>query len=338
MSNEIDTQGRSLDVLPIPPARRSVQNDSVQRAPGQYQARRPAAWVFWLYLLIIASIEAMTVLSYLQLGLLLYACLLIAFTLHSGLGDSDESRKLALALALVPLARMIALSLPLIELPQAAWYPAVALPMLVAAWVVMHQAALPFQIIGAHRRNRIFHLMMISGGLGLGALAYAVFQPRAILAPFAVEPPLVLALVVGMVFLAGFTEEIIFRGLVQKLSGPLMGRWSLLYSALVFAVLHIGYLSVWAVVFALLIGLLFAQIVHWSGSVLGVALVHGMASVTQLLLMPYLIRSVSGSYAAVPWLVALGMTSTNLVILFLVLMFFSLSLVLIVLGYLCALP
>ena len=43
----------------------------------------------------------------------------------------------ALALTLAPLIRVLSLSLPLFRFPQAAWYPIVAIPLLLAAWVII---------------------------------------------------------------------------------------------------------------------------------------------------------------------------------------------------------
>ena len=48
------------------------------------------------------------------------------------MGRAEGERKLALALTLAPLIRILSLALPLARFPQAAWYPLVALPLLLA--------------------------------------------------------------------------------------------------------------------------------------------------------------------------------------------------------------
>lgn len=253
------------------------------------RAPRDPLWVFWVYIVIIATIEAGTALTRPQFGLTLYAGLLVLLTLHSSMGRSDDGRKLALALTLVPLIRMLALLLPLLDLPIVTWYPVVAVPMLLIVSVVVYQTRLPIRTLGLQSTQRALHLMMISGGFGLGAVLYGLRFSQT-----AVDPidwgPFVLPMVL-LVMLAGFTEEIIFRGLVQTIAGRLMGPWSLIYGAVLFAVLQIGYLSISLVLFALVLGLLFAQIVSWSGSLLGVALVHGMMNVTALIFLPILDES-----------------------------------------------
>jgi hypothetical protein len=269
-------------------------------------------------------------------GLVLHALLLVVLTLHSGLGRSDESRKLSLALTLVPLIRLLALSLPMMKLPLATWYPLIALPMLVATWLVVQQSGLPHHRVGLHSTRKVFHVMMMSGGLGLGALKYVVFYPVTLVEPFTGSDLAWLSLL--LIFLAGFTEELIFRGLLQATALPVMGRWALLYSAAVFAVLHIGYLSIPVVVFAFFIGLLFAQIVRWSGSILGVALLHSTIDLTQVMVLPSALHIDTAINPMAAWLFSLSMITPGVILLLLALMTAGLAIVLMVLGYLSALP
>jgi uncharacterized membrane protein len=67
----------------------------------------------------------------------------------------------------------------------------------------------------------------------------------------------------------------------------------LLYVSVLFGVMHIGYLSVVDVVFVTCVGLLFAHIVRWGGSILGVTLAHGVTNATLFILMPYLTTQAS---------------------------------------------
>ncbi len=299
----------------------------------QREVPRAPIWPFWLYLLLVATIEATTILTHPRVGLVLYTGLLLGLTLHSGLGSRDETRKLALALTLVPLIRMLALALPLMQLPQTSWYPIVAVPLLLVSWVVVRQAGLPAVSVGLQAHNRTFHLLMVSGGLGLGALQYAVFQSADVSIPFGWG--WLLLPLAGLMLLTGFAEELVFRGLLQTLAGRLMGRWALLYGAVAFAVLHIGYLSGLVVLFAFCVGLLFAFIVRASGSILGVSLVHGTANIFHFILLPLFFQATTTAQGSPRWLVMIGTVNPVLVLLALVVMAGGLSALLLVLGYLC---
>lgn len=299
-------------------------------------ANHTATWVFWVYLLAIATIEALTLLYHVWAGLVLHTLLLVILTLHSGLGRNDSARKLSLTLTLVPLIRLLSLSLPMLRLPLSSWYLLISLPMLLATWVVVQQTGLPRQVLGLHSPRKVFHVMMMSGGLGLGALKYLVFQPLPLAEPFTETRLLWLYLL--LIFLAGFTEEVIFRGLIQAAAWPVMGHRALLYSAAVFAVLHIGYLSVPVVLFAFFVGLLFGQIVRWSGSILGVALLHSTIDLTQVMVLPSALHIDTAINPMAAWLFSLSMITPGVILLLLALMTAGLAIVLMVLGYLSALP
>jgi high-affinity Fe2+/Pb2+ permease len=72
-------------------------------------------------------------------------------------------------------------------------------------------------------------------------------------------------------------------------------------------VLHIGYLSVVDVVFVTLVGLVFAYIVMWGRSLLGVTLAHGLTNTTLFVIMPYLTQQAPPEVAAAaPWVMVAG--------------------------------
>jgi membrane protease YdiL (CAAX protease family) len=300
--------------------------------PAQRSNTRVMVGFFWCYPLALAAIEAAAALTHPPVGLLLHGVLLFGLMLHSMLGRRDETRRLALALAPLPLVRMLALALPLMDVPPRAWYPLLALSLFGAAWVVVQQAGLSAARLGLDVRRRAFQLLMITGGPGLGAVQYALFP----LPPLHIGAGSTLLLLGGSILLASFAEELLLRGLLQQTALPLMGQRALLYGAVIFAVLHIGYLSVPVVVFAFLVGLLFAWVVHLSGSLLGVALVHSTASITHLLVLPFLIDTVAHAASPPLWVNLLAVLTPGLILLLLALMAVSLGLVLLLLADLCA--
>ena len=66
-----------------------------------------------------------------------------------------------------------------------------------------------------------------------------------------------------------------------------LGRFGLLYVALLFAVLHIGYRSVLDVVFVFGVALLFGWVAEATWSLLGVTLAHGVTNIVLFLIMPF---------------------------------------------------
>jgi membrane protease YdiL (CAAX protease family) len=262
-------------------------------------------WLFWGYLLFVAGAELVTTVFDPSAGMILHALLLVMLVIHGTLTERGIERHLAIALIPAPLIRLLSLSLPLNQLPQIAWYPATAAPLLVATWVVIRQAGLSRQILGLRVGSWPLQLLLASGGFLIGAFEYLILHPAPLLTTLSWDTLWLPAL--SLVLFTGFTEELIFRGLLQSVARPVLGRWALVYVSLLFGVLHIGYFSVLDVVFVSLIGLLFAYIASWSGSLLGVTLAHGLANITLFLLVPYIVANPSSLAAAVmPWFILVG--------------------------------
>jgi len=85
----------------------------------------------------------------------------------------------------------------------------------------------------------------------------------------------------------GFVEEFIFRGVLQRSAVEAFGGWGVIYVSLLFAILHIGFLSWIDVVFVFVIALFFGWVVKKTGSLLGVTLSHGITNIVLYLVVPF---------------------------------------------------
>ncbi|MDQ3809508.1 MAG: CPBP family intramembrane metalloprotease, partial [Chloroflexota bacterium] len=125
-------------------------------------------------------------------------------------------------------------------------------------------------------------------GLPLGATEYLILRPAPVV-PDLNSRDVVLA---GLILLVctGFLEEVLFRGVLQATARQVLGgAWGMVFVSALFAVLHIGHLSAVDVVFVFAVGLAFAWLVAWSGSVLGVTLAHGLTNILLYLFMPLVV-------------------------------------------------
>ncbi len=85
----------------------------------------------------------------------------------------------------------------------------------------------------------------------------------------------------------GCMEEIIFRGILLKAADDYLGKThSLIYASFIFSVLHIIHYSFLDVVFVFGVALLFIFFVRRTGSLLGVALAHGITNIVLYLVLP----------------------------------------------------
>jgi membrane protease YdiL (CAAX protease family) len=253
-------------------------------------------WLFGSYLFLVGIAELLLAMADAQIGLAIHALLLLALTLHAGLGRDADGRKLALALTLPPLLRILSLALPLASLPQLAWYPVVSAPLLLSALIVIRQLRMSRAELGLRPGNPLIQLMLMGGGLGIGAAEYVLLGSPQLVVAFSWNAITLLAVI--LLIFTGFVEELIFRGLLQAAALPALGRWALVYVALLFAALQIGYLSAPAIAFAFGVGLIFAYAARWSGSIFGVAAAHGLANLALFILMPFLARQAPGRTAS----------------------------------------
>lgn len=277
-------------------------------ASGAKPALSALAWTRWLpwaYLACLVAAEILIALAYPLVGLACHALLLIGLTLDAALAGSADERKLALSLTLAPLTRLLSLSLPLAQLPLIAWYPIISALVLTAAVIVIRQARISRLQLGLSARNLPLQLLLIGGGLGLGALEYTLLQPKPLTADLSWDAIWLPALI--LMVCTGFGEELIFRGVLQAAATPILGRAAIIYVALLFAAMHIGYLSPANIAVLFAVGLLFGQIVRWGGSIIGVSLAHGLTNVTLLLIMPHLAKQPSSMLtSAAPWALWIG--------------------------------
>ncbi len=134
-----------------------------------------------------------------------------------------------------------------------------------------------------------FPLQILIGltGIGLGYIEYYILRPKSLVTTLRLESIWLPALI--LLIFTGLLEEIIFRGMLQYNAERVLGRNALLYTSLVFTILHLGYKSMPDLAFVFIVALFFAWVVRRSGSILGVTLAHGLINITLFLIYPFIL-------------------------------------------------
>ena len=119
-------------------------------------------------------------------------------------------------------------------------------------------------------------LVVALSGFMFGVAEYFILKPK----PMIIELTWQKAYVPALIFLVctGFVEELIFRGVLQRTAVEVLGWWGIVYVSLLFATLHVGFLSWVDVVFVFAVALFFGWVVKKTGSLFGVTLSHSIAS------------------------------------------------------------
>lgn len=251
--------------------------------------RAATSRIFWWYLVGVTLAELCTAVVEPRVGLVLHLMLLLGALTLAAVAPRPADRQLGLALTLAPLIRLLSLALPLQQLPQLAWYPAVAVPLLISTWLIARHTGLRWGDLGFGGGSPALNLSLMLSGIAFGVIEFAILSPRApLVAP---TPGLMVLAALTLTIFTGFSEELIFRGLLQTLGLRAMGAPALIYISLLFGVLHIGYLSLSDVVFVSAVGLVFALAVYRGASLLAASISHG---ITNLILLQVAPLSVSG--------------------------------------------
>ena len=238
------------------------------------------------YLGALAVAEVLTALIEPRVGLVLHGVLLVVLLLHTALTWEHPAHRLLLSLAFAPLIRLLSLSLPLAGVPLVYWYFITSVPLFIAAVIALRTLGFSWRGIGVNLRGVPIQLLVGLTGLAFGYIEYQILEPEPLARAFTWEQLWVPILI--LLFSTGFVEEVIFRGVMQRAATEALGRFGVIYVAVLFAVLHVGYKSLLDVLFVLGVALFFGWVVARTRSILGVTLSHGLTNIVLFLVVPFL--------------------------------------------------
>jgi len=239
----------------------------------------------WIYLLLISTAEMLTILNP-WAGLILHSLILLALLFHGATTRQTGPRRFLITLTLAPLIRILSISLPLRGFPLIFWYLAIGSLLFLAALAALRVTALSARRIGLTVKSWPAEAGIALIGIALGLMEYFILYPRPLIARWTWGDFLLAALIL-LVF-TGILEELIFRGLIQETATAMLGRAGLIYTALLFAMMHVGYLSLADVLFVFGVGLLFGLLVARTRSLVGVSLAHALTNIGLYLVYPFL--------------------------------------------------
>jgi membrane protease YdiL (CAAX protease family) len=193
-----------------------------------------------------------------------------------------------LALTLVPLIRIVSLVMPLSHFSHIQWFIIIGVAVYLAFLVLVIQQKINIKECGLQlpaKKHIPIEIGIILLGMPLGSAEYYILRPAPLIDSFSLGNLVVAVLIL---FIAtGLMEEVIFRGLLQKKSTDILGVWpGILYVTLIFAVLHIGNLSLLEVLFVFCIGGLYAVVVKTTKTIIGVSISHTVVNIFFFIICP----------------------------------------------------
>lgn len=220
----------------------------------------------------------------LELHLLnIFICIMLSIFLTKG-------QDLYLAFVMVSLLRVLNIGMPKFFHLSLWFFPFIYMPIIFTAFVMWYVDNVPegqrltlrsvWLFLNGSRADEPSHFrwmfIPIAAliGLGMSFVEFFVLHPSSLIPDLGVIN--LVALMVVMVFFVGFGEELVFRAIlqprIQERAGPVI---AILFSALLFAIMHSGYSSVPYLFYVFGVGLLLGYSFYRTKNLIFVVLIHG---------------------------------------------------------------
>jgi uncharacterized protein len=219
------------------------------------------------------------------LGLGLHGILLL-FLLAQGVFADEIQGKLYTAMAVIPLIRILSLSTPFWLTEQTNFLALVNFPLIVSTIVAITTLRYGAKDVGLSWGRPWVQAAIILVGLPIGLLERLIIQPPPLASSLAFND--ILWPVISLILFTGLSEELLFRGILQKAATDALGTWyGIGFVSVLFGIMHIGWNSPLDVIYVALVGFVFGVIVSKTRSILGVSLAHGLANILLFIVIPH---------------------------------------------------
>ncbi len=246
-------------------------------------ARR--AWLWYLGAALIAELllpVAPLVTAVLDTAAIVGALTQFGLAQRSPLAIGDPASRLLPAVALLPLLRMLSLTMPVPELPRLAWLVLAGAPILVAVAATARLTTIDVREMGLARVSRdLISLGVVGLSVPVG-IVLSVLAPPVIDLPLDSPPGMAVAAAV-VVSCAAIPEELVFRAVMQPLMAIAIGPVSVVVVALAFGLTYVGTGSILAVGLMTAVGLAYGLELSRSGSIWAPIIGHSLLTVTAVM-------------------------------------------------------
>jgi uncharacterized protein len=255
------------------------------------------AIVLCVYSGLIALAEALLVFLGVVPGIVAHAILLVVLLNHhlrgaagaeepaAGSSGTAPLRPHALPiLALLPLLRLVGLLMLAAGIPLLYRHALIGVPVLLAALLTIGLLGISPKRLGLAPTLAPAQLVLAASGVPLGLIAYAILRPPPLAPGLDWRDLAAGAVILGL--LAGLGEELIFRGLLQRVAGEVFGGAGIVWSSGMAGIMYLGSLSPAYVLFMVALGTLFGWAVRRGGSLWGVIVAHGLLNVGLFMIWP----------------------------------------------------
>lgn len=276
----------SMETMEAPESVRTKTSENLK-------GRTPEIKYKWIYLAIPAAAIAfaeLMIYSGRELEAMgIHALILLGLSLSTMFIKNEEIQKTYQALILLPILRLVDLSMPLFyeeKLYNLIFiYGLLAIPVSIAATnqeFTSTQLGITFKKIGAYIP---FSILL---GFLLGAGEFLIVGKNPLISDLSILNLLNLTII--MIFFVSPVEEIIFRSILQNRLEIMLGiREALIVTSILFGLMHSGYGSISEILYISSVGALIGYLFYRTRSLPLVTLIHGFMNVFFFGIIPFLL-------------------------------------------------
>lgn len=222
-----------------------------------------------------------------ELAILVHIGVLIALSLSDMIIKDVKVYRIYQALMLLPILRLVNLSMPVFFKTTLYTYIFVYAPLLVPLIIIVFNQRSSFERLGFTSKNLPAYIVLsIPLGFLLGLGEYLTIHPGYLIQDLSIENLLKLTFI--MVFFVGLVEEIIFRSLLQnRLEDALGMKEAVLIAGILFGLMHSGYGTFHEVLYTGFVGLFMGFAFYKTRSLPFVTILHGLVNVFLFGLLPH---------------------------------------------------
>lgn len=260
--------------------------DNISAARTQTKTTRNEKFLAVGYVLALIFAEMTVTFVNKETGLVIEALILMALLVNSSLNVSYNYSVMLRSMMALPMIRIIGLSIPLMQIQPLYWFPIIAIPLFAASYTIMKNQGLTRQHIGLIWGNKKVQFLIALTGIFLGITEYIILQPKPLISVF--NPVNLIFASIILILSTGLAEELIFRGIIQKNAENVFGVIiGLLYTAILFTALHIGWDNFYDLIFVFVVALFYGYAFQRTRSIVGITLSHGISNSFLFLIVPF---------------------------------------------------
>lgn len=243
----------------------------------------------WIFAFLICTAEILLSFQNIYISFIIYLFIFLSSLIIASFKYPQPSYSLYLSLALIPLIRIISVSIPLSGMPGVFEFIVVSIPLFITGVIVAKMVGLTYTDLGFKFDS--LHNKLLIGFLGilLGFVKYLLFRPGK--TDISTAPEGLLTLVIILIFL-GFLEEFLFRGIIYiVLLRELSPKKAVYFTSFLYATLTISSKSFVNVIFAFLMSIILCRLFTRQKSLTGLYIVHGLMNITLYVIYPLIFNS-----------------------------------------------